>query len=161
MKKICATVLIISMAILWAGGCQEEQASSGDQKARLIAVENRGLQAQLQAEKNKKDDEIKKLSGQLEKAQALIQAEITKRDNEIKELNAQLQAQMKKRDEDVRGVSRQLEQCEKTRDERLVKEIDKQCEEMVSKLLDWTVELTAENERLKAGQADVNGEPNK
>jgi exonuclease SbcC len=231
MGKIFAAVLAISMAVVWAGGCQEEQVSSGDQKARLEAVENRDLQSQLQAEKKKKndeiknlnaqsqaeikkkDDEIKKLSEQLKKAQmpthaeiakrdgeikklteqlkkaqastqeeiakrddeikklsereqlkkaqALTQAEITKRDDEIKELNAKLQVQMKKCDEDVRSVSKQLEQCENTRDERVAKEIDKQCAETVSNLMDWTVELSAEIEQLKAGQAGVKKEEEK
>jgi Skp family chaperone for outer membrane proteins len=179
MKKTYAVVLAISMAILWAGGCQEEQASSGDKMARLMAVENKELEAKLQAEKKKRDeeiknlntqsqaeikkrdDEIKKLSGQLEIARAPIQAEITKRDDEIRELNAKFQAEIKNRDEDIRSANKQLEQCEKTRDERVAKEIDKQCQETVSKLMDWTAELSAENERLKTGQADVNGEPNK
>ena len=133
MKKTFVAVLAIGMAAVWASGCQEEQASSGDKMARLAAVENRDLQSQLQAEKKKrddeiknlntqfqaemkkKDDEIKKLSEQLKKAQALTQtqalaqtsltqAEITKRDDQIKELNAELKAQAKKSDEDIRGV---------------------------------------------------------
>jgi cytochrome c553 len=190
MKKIFGAVLAISMVAVWAGGCQEEQASSSDKMVRLEAVENRDLQSQLQAEKKKKDDEIKnlntqsqtemkkkdddikKLNEQLKKAQALTQtqtsaqasltqAEIAKRDDQIKELNAKLQAQMKKCDEDVRSVSKQLEQCENTRDERVAKEIDKQCEETVSSLMDWTVELTAEIEQLKADKEGVKKEEEK
>ena len=173
MTRAFAAVLAISMAILWAGGCQEEQASSGDKMARLTAVENRKLQAQLQAEIEKKDGEIKKLNEQLQKAQTLLQtqslakvslvpqAEITKRDDQIKELNAKLQAQMKKCDEDMRSVRSQLEQCQNTTDEKVAKEIDKQCEETVSKLMDWTAELTAEIEQLKAGQAGVKKEEEK
>ena len=68
---------------------------------------------------------------------------------------------MKKRDEDVRSVRSQLEKCENTRDERVAKEIDKQCEETVSSLMDWTVELSAEIEQLKAGQAGVKKEEEK
>jgi hypothetical protein len=161
MKKTCAVVLAISVAILWVGGCQEEQALSGEKEARLMAVENRDLQAQLQTEMKKKDDEIKKLSEQLKISQASIQAEIIKRDGEIKELNANIQDQMKKHDEDIRSVSRQLEQCQKAQDERVAKEINKQCQETVASQLNWIAELTAENERLKGGQADVNGETNK
>ena len=81
---------------------------------------------------------------------------MTKQDDEIKELNAKLQAQMKKSDEDIRGVRSQLEQCENARDERVAKEVDKQCEETVSNLMNWTAELSAELEQLKAKQADVN-----
>ena len=182
MKKTFAAVLAISMAIFWAGGCQEEQASSGDKMARLTAVENRKLQAEiekkdgeikklneqleqkqasLRAEITKRDGEAKKLSEQLKTAQASSQTEIAKRNDEIKELNAKLQAEMKKHDEEVRSVSKQLEQCENTRDERVAKIIDKQCQETVSSLLDWTAELSAENERLKAGQAGVKGDKDK
>ena len=117
----------------------------------------------VQTEIAKRDDGIKKLSEreQLKKAQALTQAEITKRDDQIKELNAKLQAQMKKSDEDMRGVRSQLEQCENSRDERVAKEIDKQCEETVSNLLNWAAELSAEIEQLKAGQAGVKKEEEK
>ena len=186
MKRTFAAVLAISMAVVWAGGCQEEQASSGEKKARLTAVENRDLQSQLQAEKKKRDDDIrnlntqfqsemkkkddgiKKLNEQLKKSQSLFQTEIAKKDDETKKLSAQIQndkaqfqTEMKKRDEDMRSVRSQLEQCENTRDERVAKEIDKQCEETVSNLMDWAVELSAEIEQLKAGQADVNGETDK
>ena len=165
MKRTFAAVLAISMAAVWAGGCQEEQASSGDQMARLAAVENRDLQSQFQAEMKKKDDEIKKLSEreqeQLKKAQASTHAEITKRDDEIKQLNAKLQAQMKKSEEEVQSINKQLEQCENTRDKRVAKEIDKQCEETASNLMDWVAELSAEIEQLKAGQAGVKVETDK
>lgn len=174
-------ILTVSAAILLAGGCQEEQATPGEKMARLTAAENRNLQTQLQAGTKKKDDEIKKISEQLEKAQssnnaeitkrdgeikklseqlqkaqASSQAEITRRDDEIKQLNTKLQAEIKKRDEDVRNVSRQLEQCESVNNERMAKIIDKECQETVSKLLDWTAELSAEIERLKTGQAGGN-----
>jgi len=188
MKKTCAAVLAIGMAIFCAGGCQEGQVSSDVKQSRLIAAENRDLKAQFQqetkkrddeiknlntrlqtetkkrddeiknlksqsqAEAKKQDDEIKKLSEQLKKAQSLPRAEITKRDDEIKGLNAEIE----RRDGDIRDAGKQLEECEHARDERVAKIIDKQCEETVSKLLDWTAELSAEIERLKAGQADVN-----
>jgi chromosome segregation ATPase len=133
MKKVFAVVLTVSMAIILAGGCQEEQVSSGEKKARLTAVENRDLQSQLQAEmkkkddeiKNlntqfqsetkKKDDEIKKLNEQLKKAQMPLQAEIAKRDDEIKKLSEQLkkaqvplQAEIAKRDDEIKKLSEQL-----------------------------------------------------
>ncbi len=134
MKKVFAVVFIVSMAIIGAGGCQEEQASSGDQKARLEVVENRDLQSQLQAEKKKKDDdiknlntqsqaemkkkddEIKKLNEQLKKAQAPILTEIAKRDDEIKKLNEQIKkakaltyAEITRRDEEIKGL---VDQCQ-------------------------------------------------
>jgi len=84
MKKTFAAVLAISMAVVWAGGCQEEQASSGEKKARLAAVENRDLQSQLQAEKKKRDDDIKNLNTQ-------FQAETKKKDDEIKKLSERLE----------------------------------------------------------------------
>jgi Skp family chaperone for outer membrane proteins len=188
MKKTFAAVLAISMAILWAGGCQEEQVSSDVKQSRLIAAENgdlnrqlqqetkkrddeiknlkteakkrgdeiKNLKTQSQAEAKKRDNEIKKLSEQLKKAQLSIQAEITKRDDEIKGLVDEYQTGIKKRDGELQMTRKQLGECAQTRDERLAKEIDKECQDMVSKLLDWTAELLAENERLKAGQADVN-----
>lgn len=183
MKSAFAVVLTISMAVVWAGGCQEEQASSGDKMARLAAVESRDLQSQLQTEKKKKDDdiknlntqfqaemkkkddEIKKLSVQLEKAQALTeqlkkvqaltQAEVTKRDEEIKELVDQCQTDLKQRDDALRITREQLGQCAQTRNDKLQEEADKQCKESISAMTDWNSELKDEVDRLKAELAKI------
>jgi predicted nucleic acid-binding Zn-ribbon protein len=180
MKMAYMAFLAVGMAILCAGGCQEEQVSSGDKGARLMAVENKelkeqfaaekkkqddeikNLNTQCQAEMKKKDDEIKKLSAQLKNAQASAQepllAKIKMQDDEIKNLNARFQAEMKKRDDEIQTINKQLAECEQTTSEKAAKEIDKQCQEMVTDLLNWNTDLVAEVERLKAGQADVNSE---
>ena len=182
MTRAIAAVLAISMAILCAGGCQEEQASSGDKMARLMAVENKDLKAQLQAEKKKKDDEIKNLNTQLTKLHAEIAkkdaeisnisepfkkteeslwAEITRRGEETKQLVEQCQTEMKQRDNDLRIIREQLGQCTQARNDKVQEEADNQCKGAVSALDDWNSELKEEVERLKAELAKVKGEEKK
>ena len=76
MKKTCAAVLAISMAILWAWGCQEEQVSSDVKQSRLIAAENGDLKTQLQQETKKRDDEIKNLKTQLQTEKEKLNADM-------------------------------------------------------------------------------------
>ncbi len=187
MIRTYAVVLIISVAVIWTGGCQEEQASSGDKMARLTAVENRDLQSTLQAEKQKKDeeiknlntqfqaemkkkdDEIKKLSEQLKKAQALIQtqasaqasltqAEIKKRDNEIQNLKDEA----KRQDDEIKNIEEQLSQCKKVRDakmEDIQKELGDQYMSVMTNLAEKNSELMAEVDQLKAELASTKGNP--
>jgi flagellar motility protein MotE (MotC chaperone) len=160
MIRTYAVVLIISMAVVWAGGCQEEQVSSDVKQSRLIAAENRDLQqetkkrddeiknlnAQSQVEMKKKDEEIKKLSEQLKKAQASSQAEITKRDDEVK------------------NIKDQLFQCEKARDtkmEDVQKEMGDRYVGLITDLTSKDSELTAEVDRLKAELVKIRGEEKK
>jgi hypothetical protein len=165
MMKILAAVVIACVAILGAGGCQEEQASSGDKMTRLLAVENKELKEQSQADIKKRDDEIKSLKAQIKKLDEeskgfdkRLQADLNKRDDEIKNLNAQLQAQTKKLDDDIQAVSKQLEQCEQTTGDKIQKEVEKSCGDTVKSLMDWNTELVAEVEQLKAKSSDANSE---
>jgi predicted nucleic acid-binding Zn-ribbon protein len=121
MKKTCAVILAISMATLWAGGCQEEQqVSSGDKMARLMALENRGLNRQLQQEAKKHNEEIKNLNTQM-------QTETKKRDEEIKNLNSQMQ----KRDEEIKNLNSQLQKQDEEI-KNLNSQLQKRDEEMKS-----------------------------
>jgi DNA anti-recombination protein RmuC len=169
MKKTFAAVLAISMAVVWAGGCQEEQASSGDKAARLLTLENKELKERSQADIKKRDDEIKNLKAQLQAEinkreqeskgfDSRLKAELNKRDEEIKKLSAQLQDEMKKRDDEIQAISKQLDQCEQINGEKIQREVEKSCGETTKSLMDWNTELAAEVERLKAGSADVNSE---
>jgi len=149
MKRAFVVVLTVSMAIILAGGCQEEQASSGAQKARLTAVENKDLQSQLQAEKKKKDDEIKNLNTQ-------FQAETKKKDDEIKKLSEQLekaqasfQAEMKNQDDEIKKLSAQIKndkalfQAEITKRDDEIKELVDQCQTEM-KQRDGVIQITKE-----------------
>jgi predicted nucleic acid-binding Zn-ribbon protein len=131
MKKTCAVVLAISMAILWAGGCQEEQVSPDLKTARLMAVENRDLRAQLQAETKKFNDEIQNLKTQLQK-----------------------------QDDQIKNLKGQLAQCEKARDAK-IEEIKNGLEEQYMGFMTYVAntnsELSVEVERLKAELAKVKG----
>ena len=154
MTRAYAAVLIISMAVVWTGGCQEEQTSDVKQ-ARLIVAEDRETKAQLQAETKKRDDEIKNLKAQLQTETNEIKnlkTEISKRDDEIKGIVEQCQIEMKQRDNTIQLTSKQLDQCEKARNERIEEAVKKQCDGAMSTLTDLISELTAENERLKAQQ---------
>jgi DNA anti-recombination protein RmuC len=177
MKKTCAAVLAIGMAILWAGGCQEEQASSGDQMARLMGAENRDLRAQLQAEnknlqiqlqaeKNKRDNEIKDFNSQMQKRDGEIkdlnsqlQAETKKRDDEIKNLKTQLQSEMKKRDDDANRFTEKLAQCEQARQKSIKEqeEEEKRLGSMISDLMGGDTKLVGKVKRLEAELADCKG----
>jgi chromosome segregation ATPase len=177
MKKTYAVVLAIGMAILWAGGCQEEQASSGDKMARLMGAENKDLrtqlqaenknmQTQLQAEKNKRDDEIKNLNSQMQKRDgeiknlnAQLQTETKKRDDEIKNLKTQLQSEMKKRDDDVNRLTEKLAQCEQGKQKSIKEqeEEQKRLEGMISDLMGGDTKLVGKVKQLEAELADCKG----
>ena len=154
MKKMCVAVLAISMAIFWAGGCQEEQASSGEKMARLIALENKELKVQLEAQKKKCDDDMSK-------AQAKSQTEIKKREDEIKKLDAQLAAEQKNRNDEVQNLKKQLDECEQTKSAEMQKAADKTVWDMVTDLGQKNAELSAEVDRLKAELAKTKGEEKK
>jgi hypothetical protein len=146
MKKTCAAVLAISMAILWVGGCQEEQASPGEKMARLEAVENRELKAQFQKEK------------------AQLQQETKKRDEEIKNLKTKLQTETEKRDADKQKFAEQLAKCEQEKQamlEKMADEILSQAEKVSEQtILDFANEnngLKADNDRLKKELAACKG----
>jgi uncharacterized small protein (DUF1192 family) len=147
-------VLAISMAILWAGGCQEEQASSGEKMARLTALENKDLQAQLQAEKKKCGDDMSK-------AQAKSQTEIKKREDEIKNLDAQLAAEQKNRNDEVQDLKKQLDECGKIKSAEMQKASDKEVWDIVTDLTQKNAELIAEVDRLKAELAKTKDEEKK
>jgi chromosome segregation ATPase len=173
MKKTCAAVLAIGMAILWLGGCQEEQASSDVKQSRLVAAENRELKTQFQQETKKRDEEIKNLNTQM-------QTETKKRDDEIKNLNSQIrkrdkeiedlsswiqkrveqfQAEMKNRDDDVNRLTEELAQCEQA-NQKIIKaqeEEQKRLEGMMSDLMGGDTALAAKIEQLKAELADCKG----
>ena len=126
MKKTCAAVLAVSMAILWAGGCQDEQASSDVKQSRLVAAENRDLKTQLQQETKKRDDEIKNLNTQM-------QTETKKRDDKIENLKTQLQTETKKRDDKIENLKTQLQTEAKKRDDE-IKNLNKQLQTEKEKL---------------------------
>jgi predicted nucleic acid-binding Zn-ribbon protein len=161
MKKTCAVVLAISMAILLAGGCQDEQASSDVRQSRLAAVENRELKTQCQQETKKRDEEIKNLNTQM-------QTEKKKRDDKIEDLKTQLenlkkqlQAEAKKGDDKIKDLAEQLSQCKKANDAK-IEEIQKDMRErniaFITELVNKNSELTTEVERLKAELAKAKGE---
>jgi predicted RNase H-like nuclease (RuvC/YqgF family) len=132
MIRAYAIVLIISTAVVWTAGCQEEQASPDVKTARLIAVENRELKAQLQAE-------------------------IKNRDNEIQNLKDKT----KKQDDEIKNLAEQLSQCEKASDakiEKIQKDMGEQNISFITNLVDKNSELTTEVERLKAELAKAKGE---
>lgn len=157
MKKTCAAVLAISMAILWAGGCQEEQASSGDKMARLTALENKELKTQLQQETKKRDEEIKNLKTQL-------QTETKKRDDDMGVLEKQFQTEKEKLNADVNNLSKQLAECVQERQaaldkaEKDMKKLSENiAEEAVIPLMKEMGELKTEITRLKAELSDCEG----
>jgi Skp family chaperone for outer membrane proteins len=188
MKRAYTMVLAIITAIVFTGGCQEEQVSSNVSLHRLIAAENRELKAQLQQETKKHDEEIKNLKTQLQtetkkrddeiktlKTQlqtktkkrddeiktlkTQLQTKTKKRDDEIKTLKTRLQTETKKRDDDVQNLRKQLDQCEMSSDKKMNEEGERQCEKLVSDLMDGNTELTAEVEQLKNEMAKIKGEP--
>ena len=131
MTKTHVMVLIISIATVWTGGCQEEQTPDMRQ-ARLIAMENKELKAQLQ-------DEIKNLKAQ-------CQTEAKKQDDEVNNLKGQI----KKRDDDIQQYAEQLAECEQIKSEEMQKAADKEVWGLVTDLTKKNEELLAENERLQA-----------
>lgn len=134
MKKTYTAILVIITALVFAGGCREQQSSSDAKMHRLIAAENRELKEKLEAEKKKRDDEIKKLE-------------------------AQFQAELKKRDDDMSRLAEQLAQCEQAR-QNVTKSREKEqerLESLTSALNDWNKELTIEVKQLKEELANCKG----
>ncbi len=142
MKKTYAAVLAISMAILCAGGCQEEQASPDIKQSRLMAAENRDLKTQLQQETKKKDEEIKKLKTQLQ--------------TETKKQKEQSETEKEKLNADVDNLSKQLAECvqeKQAMQDKAEQDIEKLSGELsegvVTPILNDMEKLKAENARLK------------
>jgi hypothetical protein len=146
MTKTRLMVLIISIATVWTGGCQEEQTPDMRQ-ARLIAMENKELKAQLLAEAKKREDEIKNLKAQ-------CQAEAKKQDDQMKNLKEQI----KKRDNDIEQYAQQLAECEQIKSEEMQKAADKEVWGMVMDLSQKNEQLLAENERLQAELDKMKGQ---
>jgi len=161
MEKMCAAILVIGMAMLWTGGCQEEQASPDVKTARLIAAENRDLKTQLQQEAKKRNEEIKNLNAQM-------QTETKKRDDEIKNLKTQFQTEKEKLNADADNLSKQLAKCVQERqaaldktEEGIKNRSEEITEEMVVPLMNEAGELKAEIAQLKAELAKTKGEGKK
>jgi uncharacterized small protein (DUF1192 family) len=150
MRKTFAGILIISIAIIWTAGCQE-QGSAEVQKHRLVVLENRELKTQLKEEAKKQDEEIKSVKEQ-------FRVESKKRDDEIKKLEKQHQIELEKRDNETKQIARQLAECEQIKSAEMQKEADKQIWDFVTELGQKNDELTAEVERLKAELAKVKGQ---
>jgi hypothetical protein len=123
----CAIVTIVTIGLLvW--GCQEEQ-TPDMRTARLIALENKELKAQMQAEIKKRDDEIHKLK-------------------------EQIQADTKKHNDEVQNFSDQLAQCEHDRTEG-IKETERKNKEQIESVLSGVI---AENQKLSAEIQKLNEE---
>jgi hypothetical protein len=130
-KVVCAAVTMIIIGIS-AWGCQEQQ-TPDERTARLIALENKELKAQMQTEMKKREDEIEKLK-------------------------EQIQAETKKYNDDVQVLSDQLAQCEHERTEGIKESEKRQKEqsEMIFKdVIQENQKLTAEIERLNAELAKL------
>jgi hypothetical protein len=130
----CATVTMVIIG-LWVCGCQEQQ-TPDTKTARLIALENKELKAQMQAETKKRDDEIQKLK-------------------------EQIQANTKKHNDEVQSISNVLTQCEHDRTEG-IKETEQKNKEQIESMLSGVIaenqKLTAEIERLNAEIAKLKGQ---
>lgn len=130
----CAAVTMIIIGIS-AWGCQEQQAPD-ERTARLIALENKELKAQMQTETKKRDDEIQKL-------------------------REQIQVEIKKHNDEVQSISNLLAQCEHDRTVGLKETEQKNKEQLESVLSPVILEnqkLTTENERLNAEIAKLKGQ---
>jgi hypothetical protein len=168
MAKVIAVILAISVAVVWAGGCQEEQASSGDKTIRLLDAENKDLQTQLQNEKKKRDDaianlnaEVKNRDNDIRNLKTLLRDEADKRENEVNDLVAQCQAEINKQKGTIETVRTQLGECAQTKQDQLQAEADKQCKDSISAVNEWNKELQEEVERLKAELAKAKVEEKK
>ena len=133
-KVVCAAVTMIIMG-LWVLGCQEQQ-TPDTKTARLIALENKELKAQMQIEIKKRDDEIQKL-------------------------NEQIQADTKKHNDEVQSFSDQLAQCEHERTAG-IKESEKRQKEQTEMILADVIKknqtLNDEIQRLNAEIAKLKGQ---
>ncbi|MGA2094445.1 MAG: hypothetical protein ABSH16_13745, partial [Sedimentisphaerales bacterium] len=126
-----AIMVIIGVSV-W--GCEGQQ-TPDMRTARLTAIENKELKAQMQAEMKKRDDEIQKLK-------------------------EQIQAETKKHNDDVQSISNVLTQCEHDRTVGL-KETEQKQKEQIESVLTGVIQenqkLTAEIERLNAEIAKLKG----
>jgi Skp family chaperone for outer membrane proteins len=129
-----ATAIMVIIGV-WVWGCEGQQ-TPDMRTARLMAIENKELKAQMQAETKKRDDEIQKLEGQI-------------------------QAEINKHNDDVQSLSNQLAQCEHDRTEG-IKESEKKQQEQTQSVLTGVIQenqkLTAEIERLNAEIAKLKGQ---
>ena len=185
MKMRYAAVLAAGMAILWAGGCQEEQASSDVKQSRLAAVENRELKTQCQQETKKRDEEIKNLNMQMRTETKTrdeeiknLKSQMQKRDEEIKNLNTQMQTETKRRDDKIRSLetekeklnadvdnfAKQLAECVQEKQvladkaEQDIKNLRVEYgEEIITPILNEKEGLETENARLKAELSKCEG----
>jgi hypothetical protein len=126
-KIICAAVTMIIIG-LWVWGCQEQQ-TPDERTARLIALENKELKSQMQAEKRERDDEIQKLK-------------------------EQIQADTKKHNDEVQSISNMLTQCEHDRTVG-IKESEKRQREQAELIL---ADIMKENQKLTAEIQQLNAE---
>jgi Flp pilus assembly protein TadB len=129
-----ATVIMVMIGV-WVWGCQEQQ-TPDMRTARLMAIDNKELKAQMQAETKKRDDEIQKLK-------------------------EQIQADIKKHNSEIQNISDLLAQCERDRTVGL-KEQEKLQKEQIERVLSGVIaenqKLTAEIERLNAEIAKLKGQ---
>ena len=153
MTRAYTAVLAIGMAILWAGGCQEEQASSDVKQSRLAAVENRELKTQCQQETKKRDEEIKNLNTQM-------QTETKRRDDKIRSL----ETEKEKLNADVDNFAKQLAECVREKQalagkaEQDIKNLRVEfSEEIITPILNEKEGLETENARLKAELSKCEG----
>ena len=135
-KVVCAAVTMTIIG-LWVWGCQEQETQTPDERtARLIALENKELKAQMQAEKKERDDEIQKLK-------------------------EKIQADTKKYNDEVQSISDILAQCEHDRTEGIKETKQKQkeqAEKMFTEVIKENQKLTAEVRRLNAEIAKLKGQ---
>ena len=139
MKKTCAAVLAISMAMVWMGGCQEEQASSDVKQSRLIAAENGDLKAQLQQETKKRDEEIKNLKTQLQTEKEKLNADMNNLSKQLAKCVQERQAALDKAEKESKKLSEMI------------------TEETIMPLMKETGELKAEIAKLKAELSNCEG----
>jgi outer membrane murein-binding lipoprotein Lpp len=135
-KKLSAMAITATViSVMWVGGCQENQASD-IKTARLIAVENKDLKAQIQTETKKRDEETAKLK-------------------------EQLRLETKKRDSEIQSLSDSLAGCERGRTagfKELEQKQKEQLESVLSPVIAENQKLSAEIERLQTEIAKSKGE---
>jgi hypothetical protein len=161
MTKTFAVILAVSLIVLCAGGCQEEQASSNEKESRLLSAENKDLQTKLQMDEKKKDTEITNL-----------RAYVKERDDEVKKLRTQLGEERTRNEKQINNFVTQCQADIKQRDETIEttkKECEKAAQEHEANLkIAWDVslevsqkdlELQAEVARLKKELAAAKGLP--
>jgi hypothetical protein len=118
MTKTFAAILAVSLIVLCAEGCQEEQASSGEKETRLLKAENKDLQTKLQMDEKKKDKEItnlranvKERDDEIKKLRTQLADETNKFPKQLNDLVAQCQADIKQRDETIEANKKECEKA--------------------------------------------------